>query len=562
MYLKSLKRKALIFFLILLFVNICDLFSDEKTADMDRLFAKWNKDNTPGAVVAVIKNDKLVYKNAYGMANLEHSIPLQTNSKLNIGSVSKQFTAFCIALLEAKGKISLNDDVRKYIPELPDYGKKITIQNLIFHTSGLRDHQMLIYLGGMDVGELHSLDEVIKRIICRQKNLDFIPGKKYSYCNTGYLLLAAIVHRVSGLSLSEYAHKYVFEPIGMENSFFLDNFNRIITNRAWSYFPDRKGGYINYIDKYDLFGDSGIYTTVEDLFLWTQNLYQGKVGGLEVIKKVLSVGRLNNGKAINYSYGLEHDMYKGLEVVKHDGIWGGYGAMVLHFLEEKFSVICLSNNVVEIDTRRICFQIADIYLKEHYLEEYKIPYQIITLPREELENKIGNYRSPSNGNLMKVSVKGNSLLCEVNSFFKADYAPIGHYEFKSIKPDIPSVYKFVKSDKYSHYVIHTFRKEEKTNVYEPVELYSPSEKELHELSGNYYSEELDNTYSFFVKDGKLHILYKKAPQRSPRNFLRPTIKDEYAAWPSVYHFLRDSKDRVTGFILGTDLNRGISFTKR
>jgi len=555
--------KPLFISLIFLFLlmNFYPLSGDDRSTRVDQLFEKWNKENTPGAAVAIIHNGKLTFKNAYGMANLEHRIPLRTNSVFNIGSVSKQFTAFCIALLEKEGKINIEDDVRKYIPKLPDYGKRIKLRHLVYHTSGLRDHQMLIYLGGMDVGKLHSPEKVVTQILCRQKNLSFDPGEKYAYSNSGYLLLGEVVRRASGLSLREYAQKMIFKPLGMDDSFYHNNFRSIINDRAWSYYPDGKGGYLNYIDRYDLVGDSGVYTTVEDLVLWDQNVYKASVGVPEMITKILSPGRLDNGETINYSYGLEHDTYKGLKIVRHDGIWGGYGAMILRFPVERFTVVCLSNNMGEIDTRRMCFQIADIYLEDSYIKKRKDIYQIISLPKAKLKQMAGYYRSPSNGNLMKVSRREGSLICEVNYFFKAEYAPIGQMEFKSIKPDIPSVFRFMEKNDSSDYIIHTFRNDEKTNIYEPIELFAPNGKELLEYNGNYYSEELDNTYSFHVEEGKLFIHYEKSPNRAPRGFLKPTIKDEFAAWPSVYHFRRNAKDEIIAFTLGTDLKRGISFIK-
>jgi hypothetical protein len=200
-------------------------------------------------------------------------------------------------------------------------------------------------------------------------------------------------------------------------------------------------------------------------------------------------------------------------------------------------------------------------LSDRFTEEKKTSHQIVDLPKEKLDDKIGNYRSPQNGNLMNVTVKDNALLCEVNAFMKMEYAPISPTEFSAIRPEASSVFKFVKRKDLPGYEIHTFRNGEQTNLYESVQLHSPSEQELQEYTGSYYSDELDNTYAFFIREGRLFIRYEKAPQRSPSSFLRPTVKDEFAAWPAVYRFLRNEIGEITGFVMGMDLSRDIQFLK-
>lgn len=276
---RFLLHSKLLCFILLLFSLLFSAIADEKADKVDKLFAKWDTRVSPGAALAIIKDGEIIYKRGYGMANLEHNIPVTTTSVFRIGSTSKQFTAACIAILALQEKISLDDDVRKYIPEIPKYQKPIKVRNLVHHTSGLRDYTSLLPRAGYRTdADSPTIEETIE-MLARQKGLDFAPGEEYPYSNSGYFLMSVIVERASGKSLNDFAQEYIFEPLGMKNTHFHDDFQMIVKNRADGYSP-RGDGYRIDMTNWDHVGDGGIYTTVEDFYLWDQAFYNNTLGRL------------------------------------------------------------------------------------------------------------------------------------------------------------------------------------------------------------------------------------------------------------------------------------------
>ena len=270
------KSRLLWVFLFVAFI-LSVAFAEEKTDKVDKLFARWDSTVSPGAALAIVKDGKIIYKRGYGMANLEYNIPITTTSVFRIGSTSKQFAAASIAILAREGTISLDDDIRKYIPEMPGYQRPITVRNLVHHTSGILDYTSLLSLAGyMPDADCPTIEETIE-ILARQKNLNFPPGEEYSYSNSGYFLLSVIVERASGKTLNEFAQERIFKPLGMKNTHFHDDHTMTVKNRAAGYSPTKKGFRIN-MSNWNHVGDGAIFTTVEDLFLWDQAFYNNKLG--------------------------------------------------------------------------------------------------------------------------------------------------------------------------------------------------------------------------------------------------------------------------------------------
>jgi CubicO group peptidase (beta-lactamase class C family) len=243
------------------------------TTKVDELFAQWDKPDSPGCALAIIQNGKIIYKRSYGMANLEYDIPISPNSVFDIASNSKQFTAMCIVLLARQNLLTLDDELQKHIPEIPQYSHPITLRHLIYHTSGLRDYLNLMNMSGMIIENKYLTEEIIA-LLARQQSLNFQPGADRLYCNSGYLLLGEIVKRVSGKSLRVFAEEQIFAPLGMKNTHFHDNFKEIVKNRADSYRPKKGGGFQIDMSWDDNVGAGFLYTTVEDLSLWDRNFYE------------------------------------------------------------------------------------------------------------------------------------------------------------------------------------------------------------------------------------------------------------------------------------------------
>ena len=337
---------------------------EDRTKEVDALFADWDTTETPGAVVAVIAGGKIVYQNAYGMADLERNVPLSPKSLFDIASISKQFTAMSILLLEQQGLLSLDDDIRTYLPDFPDYGHTITLRHLIHHTSGLRDYMDLMELAGMPWENTYHQAEIVD-LVARQKALNNNPGDDYLYSNSGYLLLAEVIHKVSGETLGEFAERHIFEPLGMNVSHFYDDFTRIVPDRALSYSEKENGGYENVQYIFDVIGDTGLLTNIADLLLWDQNFYHNKLGetGAKLIDRMLVPGKLNSGETIDYAFGLELEEYRGLRVVRHSGGAAGYDTEMLRFPDQELTVLVLSN-LGDFPSTELAKQVADLYLSE------------------------------------------------------------------------------------------------------------------------------------------------------------------------------------------------------
>jgi CubicO group peptidase (beta-lactamase class C family) len=334
---------------------------DKKTAAVDEVFSDLTKPGSPGCALGVYRDGKIVYSKGYGLANLEENVAITPQTVFDIGSTSKQFTAASILLLEKQGKLSISDDIRKYLPELPDYGQKITILHLLNHTSGLRDYLTLMELAGINIDGV-TTDEDALQMIVRQKALNFAPGSDWLYSNTGYFLLSVIVKRVSGKTLREFAGENIFSPLEMSHTQYRDDHRSLIANRAMAYDAKEKdGGYSLDVSYFEQTGDGAVHTSVEDLQKWDENFYSGEIGGKEFLAEIQEQGKLNSSKLLDYAKGLHIADYRGLRTVSHGGSWGGYRAELLRFPEQHFSVACLCNLGSANPSKR-ARQVADVYL--------------------------------------------------------------------------------------------------------------------------------------------------------------------------------------------------------
>ncbi len=340
------------------------------TDQVDELFSHWDQQNAPGATIGIYQDGEIVYAQGYGTANLDHNIPLTPGSVLRIGSISKQFMAMCVAILAEQGQLSLDDDIRMYLPEMPDYGNSVTIRHLLHHTSGIREYLALVSLAGKPEGGVfgYTAKELVE-MLSRQKALNFEPGSQFSYTNSGYFLLAEIVTRVSGIKASAFALQNVFEPLGMTSTQFYDDRNAIIPNRAFGYSPKPGGGYSLDILRSDVIGDLGVITTVEDFLKWDQNFYENRlgIGTDDLINTMFTRGRTNDGEELPYALGVTLGSYRGLNTMGHGGSAVGYRAEFLQFPDQRFSVVILSN-VSSFQPGVLAQGVADLYLDDQFKE--------------------------------------------------------------------------------------------------------------------------------------------------------------------------------------------------
>jgi len=365
---KMLVTSLISLFLICFFISTASGFQayphNELTDRVDELFKRYDGDDRPGLALGIIKDGRIIYARGYGMANLEYDIPNTPRTVFRTGSLAKQFTAMCIAILADQGKLSIDDNIRKFIPEMPEYETPVMIRHLIHHTSGVRDYLTLQSLAQKDDADYYSNQDVLD-IITWQKELNFTPGSQYLYSNSGYFLLAEIVARASGLTTVEFADKYIFEPLGMKNTHFHDNRNLIVKNRASGYSPARDGFRIN-MTQLEMIGDGGVFTTIEDMFKWDQNFYNNILGSPKLMETVLTPGVFNDGSKHTYGFGLRISSYRGLKIVGHGGSFVGFRAANLQFQDHKFSVVIFANTSA-INPSNLCERVADIYLEDAFI---------------------------------------------------------------------------------------------------------------------------------------------------------------------------------------------------
>jgi CubicO group peptidase (beta-lactamase class C family) len=329
-------------------------------AQVDAIFAQWDRPDSPGCALGVYQDGETVYARGSGMADLEHDSPITPGSVFYAGSLSKQFTAMAAALAIKQGKLGPDDDVRKYVPELPVYGRPITIRHLLHHTSGLRDVNTLMVLAGRRDEDAFD-NEAVLRIVSRQKALNFLPGDEYLYSNSGYAMLALAVERATGTPFAEYADANIFRPLGMTVTHFHTDLSRLVPGRAWAYDRRPDGSFVLNSPQNERAGAGGLFTTVSELARWDENFYDGTVGGPGLIRMLETPGRLTSGTELTYAWGLMVGAYRGLPIVEHSGSLGGYRAHIIRFRSAHTSVAILCN-VSNVSTRDIVRRVAGFVL--------------------------------------------------------------------------------------------------------------------------------------------------------------------------------------------------------
>lgn len=335
---------------------------------IDNFFNDWNKQDRPGCAIGVIRDGEIVYSNEYGMSDLEHDMAINRSSVFYIGSVSKQFTAFCILLLAEQEKLNFDDKIQKYLQDFPEYEYAITINHLIYHTSGIKNYSDLVHDMGKSYLDSIGRDEIY-RLIKEQKELNFHPGTSFEYNNSGYFLLGMIVEKITKQSLKEFAHNNIFKPLGMNSTFYCDDNAALIKNRVFGY-EVSEVGFKNAMIRSELVGAGGIYSCVEDLFLWDKNFYDNILGkgGEKIIQKMQVEGILQNGEKCkhpygNYARGIVIGSYRGQKTVSHGGVFAGYRAELIRFPEQRLSVIMLCNRSDAMPTKK-SLKIVDILYPE------------------------------------------------------------------------------------------------------------------------------------------------------------------------------------------------------
>lgn len=484
------------------------------TAKVDKLFEKWNKKDAPGCAAGISQNGKIVYSQGYGMASFADGTPITPATRFNVGSVSKQFTAMSIALLAKDKKLSLNDDIRKYLPEMPKYAAPITIRHLIHHTSGLRDYLFLLVL----MGEPNLTSDEMFRVLTRQTDLNRSTGEEQLYSNTNYFLLSQIVKKVSGKSLREFTDERIFKPLGMKNSQFYDD-SITMKNRAVGYSLRGNEYKPGTSDLPILVGPSGLWTSVEDLALWEENFYTAKIGGRKLINQMLTAGTLDNGDKTTYAQGLFVIESKGLTAVNHSGLLRGtFSAEFRFYPEQRFgvSVLCNSSNA---QPGAIARQIADLYLESKFKPEpvnaaaAKIPEIVPT--EQQLLEKVGAYYNESTDMTLRLLVKENKLIVDSGQEMPAIHTGKNQFTVTG-----RGQYTYFPADGKSPASLQEVIGKAKPVNYLAVESAAVlSTGQLAEYVGTYNSTDINASFEVGIKDNQLFIKFINGePQMLTSNF--------------------------------------------
>ena len=520
---------------------------------VDAVFAKLNSTTSPGCAVAVLRDGRIAYTRGYGMANLDHDVVITPATVFHVASVSKEFTAAAIVLLAQDGKLGLDDDVRKYVPELPDFGSRITIRHLIHHTSGLRDQWDLLGLAGWRYSLDLITDEDVLQVMSRQKALNFQPGERHLYCNTGYTLLALIVKRVSGQSLREFTAARLFGPLGMTHTHFRDDHAEIVKGQAYGYVPAGATFRLS-VTNFDTAGATSLHTTVEDMALWDRNFYDARVGGRALVDQLTTPGVLNSGEPLPYAFGLARGTYRGLATVGHGGSDAGYRADFLRFPSEKLSVVCLCNLSTS-NPAALTRQVADIYLADRLGPPEPPPLpSAIAIDAQELAGRAGLFWNRDTETFRKFFVKEGTLrvgFTEAGTTLTA----IAPGRFASMATE----YAFAADSSGRRRVTVSPRSgTDKPVIFEALDAFTPSASDAAEYAGVYRSDEVEPVYRVGVEAGKLVLRRLKLEPA----VLEPMLRDVFRTDLGSIRFLRDAGGRVTGFKVTTGRAWGLAFAKQ
>lgn len=539
-----------------------EALTKEQEKQIDAIFSQYDNDKSPGCSVAVINDGQFTYKKSFGMADLGNDIPFTSDSKCELSSVSKQFTATCIALLSFEGKLDFDDDVRKYLPQLPDYGKAITIRHLLHHTSGIRDYRCLMRFSSPMNSDNYCNNEDGMEIICKQRNLNFIPGKEFLYTNSGYLLLAEIIKVVSGISFAKYAEREIFKPLGMHNSFVDEDSSTIVKNRAVSYKRDKDNEYSSFLCANNDIGAKGVVTTINDLFLWNQNFSDPKVGGKKLIKMLVTKGLLENNEEIEYSFGLRVYPYRNLSFIGHAGGYQGFRSMMMLFPEQKTSIFILCN--LPDDIYALSNSVADIVLateinnaKKRYSESNIKPV-IVNLSKEELDEFCGYYWCEEAQLVRKVYIKDGCLFYWRDEGNESQLMPISTNEVVMLdqQAQVRLSFEFNSGSK----IISFFENDQCTTKlisYKPIDFTS---EYLSKYVGNYSCEDLEGDYKLKIESGKLTYCIRD----SNISLLKPVIMDQFKFEEEDCHikFIYNDKENIIGFKLDSLRVKNLYFVKQ
>jgi CubicO group peptidase (beta-lactamase class C family) len=515
--------------------------------------------DAPGLALAVVQDGRVVFERGWGLASLEYGVPITPSTVFHVASVSKQFTAFAITLLAQQGKLSVDDELRKHLPEIHDFGKPITLRHLLYHTSGLRDQWDLLVLAGWRLDDVITQEDILT-LLRRQRELNFAPGDEHLYCNSGYTLLAEVVGRVSGKPFVEFTRDTMFRPLGMTNTHFHLDHERVVPNMAYSYSPRSGGGYGKSVLSYANVGATSLFTTVEDLARWIANFEDAKVGGPEVRRQMQEKGKLNSGTEIDYGFGLVIGELRQARTISHGGADAGYRSYLLWLPEHHLGVALLSN-LGTMDVGGLAQMAAEVFLQGKLAPlptrtqpdpQAKPAYPVLSTL---LERYAGRYRGGS-GRVISIVREGDRLSGDISAGTMQTLTPTGEHEFLVAETKARVVFAKLDSGKAAQYTVEL---DGERRVYQRLDAADEVPPTLPDYIGRYRSDELDMSCAVQVDEGRLVVLHRRHGEIP----LRPVARDRFSGSNlGALQFERDSGGKITGFKLTTGRVRDLRFERQ
>ena len=523
--------------LVILAATLAAALHASRQSDVDAVFSAFTT-HTPGCAVAVGQNGKTAFQSGYGMADLERNIPITPETIFESGSVAKQFTAMTMLLLEKQGKLSLNDPLRKYLPEIPDYGAPLTIRQILSHLSGLREWRLVATFSGQPEGTYVLDNQDLLRFASKQRALNYDPGTAYSYTNTGFNILTIVVERVSGKSFEDYTRENIFEPLGMTHTRWRSDFRAIVPGRALSY--ERGGdGWTNDTPVENIIGAGGMLSTVGDWLLWNENFNTAKVGGPEVVKAQQTTAVLSSGRPITYAKGLVVDNFAGLREVQHGGSTGGYRTWIARYPEKAVSIAVMCN-AANADPMRLGRETARLWTGAT-----PPPKSNYNADPSKFQELTGMYRKTRDNTVVEVRLKDSQLTLDG----RTQLTPSGPGKFMAGGREVvfePNGFKEISPDG--------------DTVFERVEPAHPSEADLFAYNGIYQSPETGTPLSVAAAGNKLTLTIGDGKPV----VLRPTFRDAFMMprGATSIRFLRDPSGKVNGLSAGDDRVWDLRFARK
>ena len=531
--------------LLLLSISLCVFSSKAQISTtqkqkIEQLFTDWKKPNRPGGVITIIKDGKNVFSKAYGLASLEYEIPNTKKTIFNIGSVSKQFTAMGIILLHLKGVLSIDDDIRKHLPDLPDFGEKITIRNMLHHTSGLRSFHALLSLAGWRFDDSRDNDD-LDRFMKKQQDLNFKPGNEFGYSNTNYMLMVNIIEKVTKTKFTQWMKESIFEPLGMHNTYIEDDYMHVTQNKATSYYTNRKNQYFRASEYWNYIGSANVHSTAQDLIIWLENFRKPKSGWAAHFKMMTTQDKLNDGTENEYAFGVLVKNYNGIKSVEHSGVTGGYISNIVSFPKENISFVILSNSQNSrvpqksaAITKLILNEKKPIKVEKKSLVTYKIS-------TKKLKKYEGFYWFDKNDYSRKIYIRNDTLRYSISKNREYALIPIGKDKFKRLDSNVIIDFKLTKNSTIMNYSYNNESPFRFTR-YQPI---APSQSEFSLYKGTYYSSEIESTYVISLNDNKLKGNHLRHGDFSIERIKYGILKTRSAL--GTIKFKKDKKGQITGF---------------